>query len=217
LSEELLRSTFLEMFGDPGTNRKCWRRILFAHLLKTGMRNGISPSSEGRWCGKVLILSALTGAAFDNEQVKEARFASPFTPDQMVSTQDFLICRGNGNRSLVGCGRFPTSSLQDTAFPDTMIAAAVDSCKVEPLFLEKLWSTGFVRRQIENGARTTNGTHKINQKVLASIELPVPPMSAQKRFAAVAAKLGLAHREAAAELSTVLFDALVQRAFRGEL
>ena len=189
----------------------------FATLLKTGMRNGISPSSYGTSSGKVLVLSAITGVAFDNDQVKEGLFTSPFTPDQFVSTQEFLICRGNGNKSLVGCGRFPTISLHDTVFPDTMIAAGVDPSQVAPLFLERLWSTDCVRRQIENGARTTNGTYKINQKVLAAIELPVPPMSEQMRFAEVAARVGLAHRQASAELSNTLFDALVQRAFRGEL
>ena len=217
LTEELLRSTFLEMFGDPENNPKGWRKVPFVTLLKTGMRNGISPSSEGTLSGKVLVLSAITGAAFDSDQVKEARFISPFTTDQFVSPQDFLICRGNGNKSLVGCGRFPTVSLHDTVFPDTMIAAGVDPDEVNSVFLERLWSTDCVRRQIENGARTTNGTFKINQKVLAAIEIPVPPMSEQKRYASVTAKVGLAQRQASKELSETLFGSLVQRAFRGEL
>src|SRR5262249_42126954 len=70
LTEELLRSTFLDMFGDPESNPKGWRRVPFPALLKSGMRNGISPSSGGTVSGKVLVLSAITGAAFDAAQVK---------------------------------------------------------------------------------------------------------------------------------------------------
>lgn len=217
LTEELLRSTFLEMFGDPETNSKGWRRIRFSALLKTGMRNGISPSSEGTVAGKVLILSAITGAVFNAAQVKEGRFTSTFNNSQYVSTQDFLICRGNGNISLVGCGRFPSTSLNDTVFPDTMIAAGIDLSQIVPPFLERLWATPSVRRQIEYGARTTNGTYKINQKLLSGIELPIPPISEQRRYAEIATKASVVARQAAIAQSEALFSSLVQRAFRGEL
>jgi type I restriction enzyme, S subunit len=217
LTEELLRATFLEMFGDPETNPRRWQKVAFAALLRSGMRNGISPSSSGPFRGKVLVLSAITGATLELAQVKEGSFTSSFTNDQLVSDRDFLICRGNGNKSLVGCGRFPNVSLADTVFPDTMIAASLDREKVNAVFFERLWSTASVRRQIENGSRTTNGTHKVNQQILASIELPLPPLSEQQRFDRFAARLGSVQRKFACELSGELFEALVQRAFRGEL
>ena len=34
------------------------------------------------------------------------------------------------------------------------------------------------------GARTTNGTFKINQKIIASIKIPLPPLALQEQFAA---------------------------------
>jgi type I restriction enzyme S subunit len=217
LTEDLLRSTFLDLFGDPETNPKRWKRLPFPDLLRTGMRNGISPSSDGSVSGKVLVLSAITGAAFDQSQVKEGRFVSLFTSDQLVSTEDFLICRGNGNKSLVGRGRFPTVSFDDTVFPDTMIAAGIDSSQVAPLFIERLWETPCVRRQIEDGARTTNGTYKINQKLLAAIKVPVPPLAEQMCFVEVSERASMADRRSSAKLSSDLFDSLVQRAFRGDL
>jgi len=40
LTEELLKSTFLEMFGDPVTNPKGWRKISLGELLAEPLQNG---------------------------------------------------------------------------------------------------------------------------------------------------------------------------------
>lgn len=217
LTEELLRSTFLEMFGDPETNPKGWQRVRLETVLRTGLRNGVSPSTDGTVSGRVLILSAITGRAFNAAQVKDGRFMDEFETGQLVNPDDFLICRGNGNRSLVGCGRFPCAAMPGTVFPDTMIAARIDFSRISRVFFEHLWASDCVRRQIEAGARTTNGTYKVNQQVLGAVEFPLPPLVEQERFARIASKLGVVARQSALQLSEELFGSLVQRAFRGEL
>lgn len=217
LTEELLRSSFLEMFGDPATNPKGWQRVQLGNVVRTGLRNGVSPSTDGTVSGQVLILSAITGREFDPDQVKDGRFMTSFESGQLVSPDDFLICRGNGNRSLVGCGRFPVAPMPGTVFPDTMIAARIDFSRINRLFFEHLWASKCVRQQIEKGARTTNGTYKVNQQVLGAIEFPLPPLGEQELFARIASKLGVAARQSALQLSESLFGSLVQRAFRGEL
>lgn len=215
--ESMRRSVFLDIFGDPTSNPCGWQPVVFDKLLSDGMRNGISPSRRGTYTGKVLILSAITGGNFDPSAVKEGTFDSPFDEGQLVDNRMFLICRGNGNKALVGAGHFPTQSLSDTVFPDTMIGAAVDSEKVESSFLEEIWSTRHVRAQIESGARTTNGTHKVNQKVLSRIEFPLPPMAKQEQFGRIIRKLEDLQCEFDSQQSNDLFNSLVQRAFRGEL
>jgi len=47
LTEELQRSLFLEMFGDPVTNPKGWEEEDFINLIEQGsFRNGLSPSTN---------------------------------------------------------------------------------------------------------------------------------------------------------------------------
>ena len=41
-----------------------------------------------------------------------------------------------------------------------------------------------MRNQIEENAKTTNGTYKINQSVIANVELVVPPLPVQDEFVA---------------------------------
>ena len=217
--DTLLQSTFLDMFGDPVTNPMGWEERTLGELAQNSFRNGLSPSTQGTIDGEVLTLSSITRGRFDFAARKKAHFDKQPAPEQRLSADTFLICRGNGNRQLVGVGKYPDRSSSRICFPDTMIGVAVGRDIIAPAYLQNVWCTGRVRRQIERGARTTNGTHKVNQRLLSSIMFPVPPADLQRRFAAIAESVGhqeARHRAHLAELDT-LFASLQSRAFRGDL
>ena len=217
--DTLLQSTFLDMFGDPVTNPMGWEERTLGKLAQDSFRNGLSPSTKGTVDGEVLTLSAITRGRFDFAAKKSARFDKQPSPSQRLSTDTFLICRGNGNRLLVGTGAYPDRSSNRVCFPDTMIGVAISPSVLAAAYLQNVWRTRRVRRQIERGARTTNGTHKVNQRLLSSIVFPVPPADLQHRFAAIVESVE--HQKASqrahlAELDT-LFASLQSRAFRGDL
>jgi len=88
-----------------------------------------------------------------------------------------------------------------------------------PAYLQSIWNSKKVRHQIEQKARTTNGTYKINQNVLASVYFPLPPLELQRRFAAIVEQVEQQKarmKEHLNELDT-LFASLQHRAFNGEL
>lgn len=218
LTEELLRSVFLDMFGDPVTNPKGWKLQPFEDLLEIPLRNGLSPATGGQYSGKVLTLSAITGGYFDASAIKPAVFSQDLPPDKFVNPRDFLICRGNGNAHLVGKGKFPLNEIVNTLFPDTMIAARIAPGKVVPEFLEMIWHTQMVRSQIDKGARTTNGTYKVNQGVLNAVKILCPPIEIQTKFAITvksAVRMQIKNSSSLVGAET-LFNTLLQRAFRGE-
>ena len=215
----LLQSTFLDMFGDPVTNPMGWEERALGEVAQDGFRNGLSPSTKGTVDGEVLTLSAITRGHFDFAARKNARFDQQPASSQKLRTDTFLICRGNGNRRLVGAGAYPDRSSNRVCFPDTMIGLAINPRIVATAYLQHVWRTRRVRRQIEGGARTTNGTHKVNQRLLSSVVFPVPPMDLQHRFAAIAESVErqkASQRAHLAELDT-LFASLQSRAFRGDL
>lgn len=215
MANEFLRATFLDLFGDPVTNPKGWDVKPFGKLIKT-IRNGLSPSSKGTHPGTVFTLSAVTGPDFLPSAKKAALFDKDPSAYQ-AKPSDFLICRGNGNLKLVGKAKFPKGDFKATAFPDTIIAADVDTQTVLPEVLEAQWATFFIRDQIERGARTTNGTYKINQSVIKSIKVVTPDIKAQLAFRDQVKGLGLYLSKIAEDQSSILFESLSQRAFRGEL
>jgi type I restriction enzyme S subunit len=215
LSDDFLWSVFLKMFGDPSTNTMGHPVKHFETILQIPLRNGISPSSKGKASANVLTLSAITGNRFDADQVKEGKFLEPISTKDAVSRSDFYICRGNGSPDLVGKGYFADRDIPGTAFPDTMIAAKPDPHEVTPAYLEKLWNSPFIRNQIREAARTTNGTFKINQTAAGAIKIPIPPLEDQKKYQVIADQVGRSKVKIA--YGADLFPALSQRAFLGEL
>ncbi len=217
--DTLLQATFLDLFGDPVTNPKGWKTRRFADVANDSFRNGLSPSTTGKVEGEVLTLSAITGGRFKFEERKAAFFDRKPATTQLLSSNTFLICRGNGNKRLVGTAVFPDRSSDNICFPDTMIGVAIDADTLAAPYLQRVWASEHVRRQIESNARTTNGTYKVNQQVLGAVEFPVPPIDEQKQFArsaAVIEKQRAVCNQHLAELDT-LFASLQSRAFRGEL
>ena len=217
--DTLIQSTFLDMFGDPVVNPMGWEERTLGELAQDSFRNGLSPSTKGTVGGEVLTLSAITRGRFDFAAQKSTRFDKQPSPSQRLSTDTFLICRGNGNRRLVGTGAYPDRSSNRVCFPDTMIGVAMSPSALAAAYLQNVWRTSRVRRQIERGARTTNGTHKVNQRLLSSIVFPVPPADLQLRFAAIVESIEeqrASQRAHLGELDT-LFASLQSRAFRGDL
>lgn len=185
----IIPALFLDTFGDPATNPKGWPVVSVGDLRGVELRNGISPSKTGRVIGNVLTLSAITRGSFDPDARKESMFAASLADDQTVSRSLFLICRGNGNRHLVGQGVFPTFDMPGVAFPDTMIALRIPESLITPAYLAAVWSSSHLRAQIDAAAKTTNGTFKISQSAILRFSFPLPPPELQTAFAEQAQRL----------------------------
>lgn len=170
------KSQFIERFEGQGY------AVVKAKTFMTNMRNGVSPSKKGLHAEKVLTLSAVTQGAFDPEAWKDGIFDECPPADKRIHTSEFYMCRGNGNKMLVGTAVFSPEDHDDLVFPDTVIAAHIDSNIILLPYLFVAWKMPSVRKQIEENARTTNGTYKINQTVLSNIELIVPPLEKQNEF-----------------------------------
>jgi len=210
--DEGARAAVAEIVGDAPTSRP------LGSLIGEPLRNGISPSKSGSIVADVLTLSAITRGDFDARARKTDTFASLHAPDKVVRKGLHLICRGNGNPELVGTMAVVTSDLDGVAFPDTMIAMRPSS-EISSSALDAAWRSRFVRDQIGRGARTTNGTYKINQQLLAAIQVPVGSPAQQEQIGAIEALRARLSSDLASAIrsSDALFASLQHRAFRGEL
>ena len=207
--DQLVKSRFIELFES-----KSWETVR-ADSIMFNMRNGVSPSNTGKYLAKVLTLSAITQGDFDSSSWKDGMFEAEPPIEKRVTSSDFYMCRGNGNKNLVGAGVYSKENRYDLVFPDTVIAATVDLQRVCLPYLFHSWMRPSVRDQIEAGARTTNGTYKINQGVVSNIELMLPPLELQNVFAAFVEqtdKSKLAVQKALEELE-ILKKSLMQQYF----
>jgi type I restriction enzyme S subunit len=214
----LAQSVFIDMFGDPVTNPKGWDVRSFKEFI-VNLRNGISPSKGGQLDFQVLTLSAITRGRYNDEFCKVGSFNSEPDNTKKVTQNDFLICRGNGNKKLVGRGVYPTQSRDDLVFPDTVIAATLNLECLDIRYFNTLWSSDLMREHIEGGARTTNGTFKINQKVINDAPVLCPPVELQKEFGKVIENVNVLIEQNQMQLKELdeNFNALMKKAFIGEL
>nr|WP_158715442.1 restriction endonuclease subunit S [Streptomyces sp. WMMB 714] len=217
LLDDLARSIFRSMFS--GIQVGSTSAVSLDEVLQRRMRSGVSPSSRGDIRTKVLTLSAVTRGRFDEEAWKEGFYLEDVTPSHAVRRNLFLVCRGNGNKDLVGRGVFPRSDMDDTVYPDTVLAAPIRSEVVVPEYLEYVWSSSHVRRQIESIARTTNGTYKVNQKTIGAVSFALPKIEKQRAFQAHAEAIEQQKAIHLTHLASLdeLFTSLQQRAFNGTL
>jgi type I restriction enzyme S subunit len=209
------RSTSLRNAATSVTEPQGWPVITISDLYGIELRNGISPSRAGTIVGDVLTLSAVTRDVFDGSAQKESMFAAPLSPDQCVSRSSFLICRGNGNPTLVGRAAFPDQEMPNVAFPDTMIALRTTDTRLAPTYLSAVWASDHLRAQIKAAAKTTNGTFKISQGSIRRFSFPLPPPDIQLAFAERVQRVEGVDRqlEAAASKADAILAALSAQVF----
>jgi type I restriction enzyme S subunit len=85
-------------------------------------------------------------------------------------------------------------------------------------YLKATLSTASMRRRLEHASLGVT-LPNLNRGIVAGLEIPLPPISAQQEFARRLGAVGLLQRDLGISCATVegLFASLQHRAFRGEL
>ena len=101
----------------------------------------------------------------------------------LLEVGDFLIVRGNGNKSLTGRGGLVDGGLPASCFyPDLLIRLRFDPNVLRADFAAEQWNSGRVHAALIQKAKSTNGIWKINGQDIKSHSLVVPPLEAQSEL-----------------------------------
>lgn len=223
LTEELLRSAFLEMFGDPVTNPKGWRMKPLGDLLDA-IDSGWSPVCEARAAKDyewgVLKLGAVTFGRYDGHENKALPADLAPAPKLEVRAGDVLFSRKNTYEHVAACV-FVANTRPKLMLPDLIFRLVLSkTSRLRPETLWALLSNERMRKKVQGLAGGTAGSMpNISKERLKTVNLPVPPIALQERFAGAmrGSESIRAALEAAARESEVLFDSMVARAFSGGL
>ena len=222
LTEELLRSAFLEMFGDPVTNPKGWPVEPMGQAIdrfEAGWSaNGDARERAGDEYG-VLKVSAVTSGYFRPEEHKAVAAAE--VDRELVTPRqgDLLFSRANTRELVAACCLIERDEPK-LFLPDKLWRIVAAGRVATPEYLKFLLGHGRFRSELTKRATGTSGSMlNISMEKVRTMEMPVPPIVLQKRFSsfvwqAYRLRGRLAHAGGA---SDDLFGALAQRAFRGEL
>lgn len=219
LTEDLLRSAFLDMFGDPVTNPKGWTVVKLKDTFDLKPQIGtIVPADEH---GEQLVVRV---GELGKVDVALDRCKSVTLSDQelnrfYLSSGDFLLARAIGSADHLG----KASIFQETSTPvvfDSHVMRLRFKKNVihSTFFYEWLKSKGgkalFMRR-----AGQTAVQFNVNSEQISAIEIPLPPYFIQMKFVALFEKVRKLYQKNnhSLEGSTQLFNSLLQHAFKGEL
>lgn len=222
LTDQFLKSAFLELFGDPVTNPKSYRRVCL-HELADG--------SEGIKCGPFgtqLSKSEFQGEGVPLWGIKHVNrdFSTGtvefLTPTKAKTLNQYSLVPGDlvmTRKGTIGnCAIYP-ASFPDGVMHSDLLRIRLNSRRcVSKFVMCQLVFSQHVEHQISllsQGAIMAG----INVTKLKQIELLEPPLAEQIRFGDLFDKRLQAQQVQFSQnrLEDNLFNSLVQRAFRGEL
>jgi type I restriction enzyme S subunit len=222
MTEELLRSVFLEMFGDPESNNWPMATIAgIAHPGKGSIRTGPFGSQllHGEFVDEGIAVLGIDNAVANEFLWNERRFISEAKYRELSR---YTVRPGDVIITIMGtCGRC-------AVVPDDIAVAintkhlcciTLDQTKCVPAFVHAYFLQHRIARRYLD--KTAKGAimDGLNMGIIKDMPIPIPPLKHQHKFAssiAVIEKLRNKNRSALAE-QEVLFNSLLQRAFKGEL
>ena len=179
--DELVKARFVEMFGDPVRNTKHWEK---ASLLALGSyKNGMSfHANESGIKLRCLGVGDFKNLSYidDVEQLPFVSFAEKPSANCFLHDGDIVFVRSNGNKALVGRCLLVYPRDTPTIYSGFCIRYRLLTEKVDPIYaLHVLKADGIRQKMSGRGANIQN----LNQKILAAIEMPIPPLPLQNAFA----------------------------------
>lgn len=174
-------SRFIEMFGDPVANSKNWN---ISSLLSIGYcKNGMNFHTGDNG----VDIRCLGVADFKNLSVIDGTENLPIvslnelpSKDSMLKDGDIVFVRSNGNKALVGRCLLVYPHNIPTTYSGFCIRFRLTSKQVMPEYLLRvLKSDSISKKMMGRGANIQN----LNQQILASLDIPIPPLDLQNQFA----------------------------------
>ena len=179
--DNLVKARFVEMFGDPVQNPFRWptRPLLEMGYCKNGMNFHTGDSGIEMHClgvGDFKDYSVIDGT--DNLPTVSLNEAPP--AESMLRDGDIVFVRSNGNKALVGrcVVVYPRST--PTTYSGFCIRYRLTSGEVNTMYLLRVLKTASMRKKMAGrGANIQN----LNQQILATLDIPTPPLELQEQFA----------------------------------
>jgi len=212
LLDELLKSTFLDMFGDPRTSNKQWK------IVKLGIL--------GNWkSGGTPLRKELQYYEGDIPWISSGELNEMFISSSKEHITFDAIMNSNAKEIEIGSlllGMYDTAALKSsittiTATCNQAIAfAKLDDTQCNIFYIYHLIQIGkeYFKRQ-QRGVRQQN----MNITMIKNMPIILPPKPLQDKFATIVQQVEQTkeqHQKSLQELKN-LFGSLSQRAFRGEL
>ena len=177
----LVKSRFVEMFGDPMTNPKRWPMGSVSDIAKYWNGLTYKPEDVSEQGTIVLRSSNIQNGSLDFADIVRVNLDAK--EKNQVAPGDILMCSRNGSAALVGKTAIIPKLSEKMYFGAFMMVLRCG----EPAFLNAYFTTKAFRAQIVCGKTST--VNQITCSMMDKVRLPVPPLALQREFAAFVKKV----------------------------
>ena len=165
-TEEMVKSQFIEMTGDPRTNPKGWPVKTLSELATYSIGLTYKPENISEEGTIVLRSGNIQKSKIDLADV--VRVNCPIKESIYVQKNDILMCSRNGSAALVG----KVAQIKDISEPMTYGAFMTVIRSEYSDFLYLYFQSNDFREQVSTGKSST--MNQITQNMLDKISLPLP-------------------------------------------
>lgn len=178
--DSLVKSRFVDMFGDPIINPKNWQTKRLGSMGE--LKNGVNfKSVDNGYEVKCLSVRDFKDkySIDDMSQIGKVSLNGRPNASQMLKNGDIVFVRSNGNKALVGrcLAVFPKD--EKLTFSGFCIRFRIESNDINlDYFLNCMKSDSMRKAMIGRGANIQN----LSQAILSKLSIPIPPLSLQQEF-----------------------------------
>lgn len=217
LTDELLRATFLDMFGDPATNPKGWPIGTIRDLVSEVKYGTSKKANEHKGKFPILRMNNITySGGLDVTELKYVNLDEKEEEKYLARKGDLLFNRTN-SKELVG--KTAVYDLEQKMAIAGYLIRVRSNEKSNPCYISAYLNSAHGKATLQGMCKSIIGMANINAQELQDIKILVPPVSLQNKYAELTAavKRKSANLSKAIAQSQDLMNSLTQRAFRGEL
>ena len=180
LSEDLVKSRFIEMFGDPKLNPRKWDMVTIGDIA-TDVRYGTSrPATEGGRYPYLRMNNLTYEGYLDLTDLKHIDIPDNEIEKCVVRNGDVLFNRTN---SVELVGKTCVYNLDsDMIIAGYIIRVRIDD-RVLPVILSSYLNSTVMKEQLRSMAKGAVNQANINAQELRSIPIYLPPITLQHEFA----------------------------------
>ena len=219
LCDHFLKALFIDMFGDPVTNPKDWEVKKLGDFLSLKPTIGTIQPVSDEGTHKVVRVGEIGSRQVNLEACKNIIPTEKEYERSLLDEGDLILARAIGSEKLLGKASLFDGEEENVFFDSHVMRIRCDQKKLVPLFVYWWLSTDGGRALFMKRAGRTAVQFNINGKQFCLIDIAVPPLDLQNKFAEIVKKTEVKKAKMQKSLDRLNdnFNALSQKAFKGEL
>ncbi len=215
--DEFLKSTFIDMFGDPVTNPKDFPTQKLNDIAT--LKNGINfLKGDSGFEVKCLGVSNFKDNNFivDSTNFNVVEVSNKPSEDYYLKKNDIVFVRSNGSKELVG-RTVLIKTEGKIVFSGFCIRCRLTS-NMNPIYLLMLLKTESMKNAFSHDGHGCN-IKSLNQQMLGNLDIIISPLELQNQFAQIVHKVEAQKEknQKVIEQMDNLFNSLMQQAFKGKI